>query len=485
MLDNNCFESIIRDLGKRRILVIGDIIRDRYIIGPVERISPEAPVPVLRIEKKLFSLGGAANAAENLIPFGVNVFMCGVVGEDEQGFAVLDELKSKGIDTSGIIKSPERPTSVKTRIIANNQQLLRLDEEDLSPLSDEDESFIISAVGKLVHDVDGVIISDYGKGVVSARLVAETVKLASDAGVKVTVDPKGLDYSKYRGVSALTPNRNEAETASGMPGAPLDRIAGEIKKKTGYEYLLITLGPEGMYLDQSLQPAAQIKSRAREVYDVTGAGDTVIALFSAALFSGYSAAESAEFANIAAGIVVGKKGSAVTNPMEMTGWFSPYSFLSGQKIKNRQEIDEICTSLRNNGKKIVFTNGCFDLLHFGHIRYLSKAKEKGDILVVGINSDESVKRLKGENRPLLSEKERGGILSALECIDFVTVFEEDTPLEIISGIVPDVLAKGGDYKAEDVVGKDFVENHGGKVEIIPFVEGFSTTGLINEIKRKF
>ncbi len=485
MLDSCTLNAVISSIKNKKILVIGDIIRDCYITGPVERLSPEAPVPVLKIEKRTYSLGGAANAAENLVSFGVKTFICGALGCDEQGIQSLKELERKGINTSAVVTLSERPTSVKTRIIAHNQQLLRLDEENISPLSPENEQEIFSKLEKLIPEMDGVIISDYGKGVVTPLLVTKVVELTSASAIKVTVDPKGGDYSKYKGVFALTPNRNEAEEASSGTSHDLAIISEELMADSSCEILLITLGPEGMYLSEQNKKPVHIKSYAREVFDVTGAGDTVIALFSASLFAGIDRVWAADFANIAAAVVVGKKGSAVTSPEEVVSSVSPYSFLAERKIRTCEEMSSLCKKIREQGQKIVFTNGCFDLLHVGHIKYLASAREKGDILVVGLNSDLSVKRLKGENRPLLSEKERSSILAALECVDFVVIFDDNTPLNLIGSILPDVLVKGGDYAPDEVVGKEVVEQNGGRVEIIPFVDGFSTSRIIEDIRKKF
>lgn len=504
---------------KPSILVIGDLILDHYIWGQCERISPEAPVQVIEVAKETLNLGGACNVANNLVALECEVFICGMVGKDEAGTKLKETLESLHIHTQGIYYNLNRPTTQKSRIIAAHQQVIRVDREDKSPISQEGEEFILNFAKTLIesHKIDCIILSDYQKGVLSENLTQNLIKIAKDSKLKILIDPKGKDYSKYKGATLLTPNKKEAKEATGIQivdDSTLLLALQNLKKSCNLEYSLITLSEDGIgILDDKLHKLPTI---AKEVFDVTGAGDTVIAALAFMLAQNEDILSSIQFANAAAAVVVGKIGSAVATKQEIFSYLQDNHLLDTlsleffkvfkenpntqflphlQRISQKQKpiapssklinqntfssFLEFLGTLKQQDFKIVFTNGCFDILHFGHISYLNQARALGDLLIVGLNSDNSIKRLKGKDRPINSQEDRAALLCALECVDFVIIFDEDTPLELIKAIQPHFLAKGADYQGKEVVGSEFAK----KLCLIDFVEGKSTTNTIQKIKK--
>ncbi|AXP08365.1 D-glycero-beta-D-manno-heptose-7-phosphate kinase [Campylobacter hepaticus] len=452
---------------KPKILVVGDFMVDNYIWCDCSRVSPEAPVLVAKTLKEDKRLGGAANVYINLQSLGAEVFSLGVVGDDEGGDFLKKNLKGKFLTQKG------RKTPFKNRIMARNQQVLRLDEEDISVILLENE--LIALFNEEIKDFTAVVLSDYAKGVLTPKVCKAMIKKANALNIPILVDPKGNDFSKYNGATLLTPNKKEALQAlkfDNLEGENLEKGIKKLKDNFSLRYSIITLSEAGIaFFDESLHI---VPAKALEVYDVTGAGDSVIAVLAFCLANGIEILKACEIANEAAAVVVSKIGSVSVSFDEIQS-LKQMNF--EKKIKNREELLKI---LKQNTKKVVFTNGCFDIVHFGHIKYLEKAKRLGDILVVGLNSDSSVKRLKGEKRPINSQFQRACMLAAFYFVDFVVIFEEDTPLELISFLKPDILVKGADYKDKDIIGSNLVS----KVELIDFEEGFSTSNIIKQIKDK-
>lgn len=487
-MDRKTVESLFNHIASIRCLVIGDLMLDEYLWGKAERISPEAPVQVVDVLREELRLGGAGNVVNNLAALGAQVSVCSVVGEDDNGWSLLKIFNRRGVATDAIFRDQTRRTSRKTRVVAANQQIVRIDRESRNPLSAESERQVCDWLALNAAGFNVILLSDYQKGVLTPTVISAATSAAAAAGIPVLVDPKGSDYGRYHGATILTPNRKEAEAAAGIAirdSESLEQAAARIMATAGLEHLLITRSEEGMSLFSRTEPVTHIPTVAREVFDVSGAGDTVLASLAIGLASGMGMAESARLANIAAGIAVGKLGTSTVSPAEIINAVAVTHSDSDAKIKNRDVLTALITAERKRGKRVVFTNGCFDLLHAGHVKYLQQARRLGDLLVLGLNSDASVRRLKGENRPLIGEEERAHILAALDCIDYVTIFDEDTPLELIKALKPHILVKGGDYTPEGVVGKDIVEAHGGRVELITFVDGKSTTNIIERILERY
>jgi len=416
------------------------------------------------------------------------VSVCSVIGEDGNGRSLLDDFNQRAVAVDGIFSDPARRTSRKTRVVASNQQIVRIDRESRDPLSVEMEGRVCSWITANAATFNVILLSDYLKGVLTPRVIASVVAAACPTAIPVLVDPKGTDFSRYHGVTILTPNRKEAEAAAGIPirdTESLGQAAALIMKRVDLENLLITRSEEGMSLFSRSGEAVHIPTVAREVFDVSGAGDTVLASLALGVAAGLGMAEAALLANIAAGIAVGKLGTSTVSPAEIINAVALTHSDSDSKIKHLDVLTAIITAEKARGKRVVFTNGCFDLLHAGHVKYLQKARQLGDLLVLGLNSDASVRRLKGELRPLIGEDERAHILAALDCIDYVVIFDEDTPLELITALKPDILAKGGDYTVDRVVGKEMVEAYGGRVELVTFVDGKSTTSIIERILERY
>ena len=467
----------LKKLSEGNVLVFGDIILDRYLSGTVDRVSPEAPVPVLRPHKEETRLGGAANVALNLSSLDCKVTLIGALGKDAAAGQVTKLLKKNKIKTA--LTKSLHPTISKLRILASQQQLLRIDNEE--EFSDEDWQSSLSQFKKHVSlDKNKVlIISDYDKG--TLKNIPSLISVAKKKNKLVLVDPKGKDFGKYKGADVVTPNLSEFEDVVGKIKSEnnLTKKGKDLIKTLNLKSLLITRGSEGMTLLESKNGKivrSDFPTKAQDVFDVSGAGDTVIASIAAGLASGFTLSDSIKLANIAAGIVVGKLGTSSVTQGEISPFFSDsHSHIEIQDIKN------ISKDLHTEEKRIVFTNGCFDILHAGHVEYLEAAKALGDVLIVGINSDRSVKLLKGKDRPINELDHRSKVLGSLKCVDKVVVFNDKTPLNLIKAVKPDVLVKGGDYKVKEIVGYKEVIAHGGTVVTIDLVEGLSTSKIISKL----
>jgi len=466
-----------------RILVVGDIMVDRYIHGEVERISPEAPVPVIRHAQRYERAGGAANVAMNLAGLGCEAVLAGFWGHDTEQAELKALLDRGGVDTVGVVTS-SLPTISKTRIVGRMQQLLRLDIESRETPPEEEMARLIERVTSLVDKVHAVILSDYAKGALSRAVCESVIRAAREKGIPVLADPKSPDLSKYSGATTVCPNLGELALATGISSHQVEALldAGQ-RQVTQHSlgFLTVTMSEKGISV---LWPDRRFHSpaRAREVFDVSGAGDTVIATLGAALAGGLQVETAVDLANLAAGIVVGKMGTVPIAQHELIAALTPSTGLTaGEKILDRERISRRVAEWRASGETIVFTNGCFDLLHVGHITLLEDCRRFGTKLVLGLNADSSVCRLKGPTRPIVGERERARVMAALAAVDAVVLFEEDTPLELIRALKPNVLVKGGDYTIETVVGHEDVIAYGGRVEIVPTVEGFSTTNIVKKL----
>ena len=466
--------------AKPKLLVIGDLMIDHYLWGQTQRISPEAPVPVVDVHRESEVLGGAGNVVNNLVALGAQVAVASAIGPDENGRRLRRMLEDLGVETSAVLEESGRRTTRKSRVIASHQQVIRFDSESRQGLLPETEEALLEKIEAQIGRCDTVLLSDYGKGVLTERFTQEVIALARRHGVRVMVDPKGTDYSKYRGATAITPNRKEASEATGIAitdEASLREAGFRLREELELERAIITLSEEGMAIFG--EEMRVIPTVAKEVYDVTGAGDTVIATLGFVRAAGGTIDEAARIANAAAAVVVGKLGSATASWEEILAYEkSLEGSESPRRILEREELARRVHRLKSEGKKVVFTNGCFDILHRGHVSYLEKAKSFGDVLIVGLNSDASVRRLKGAQRPVNSQEDRAYLLAALEAVDYVTIFDEDTPYELIETLRPDILVKGADYEGKEVVGSDLVE----ETRLVEFVPGRSTTGLIEKIR---
>lgn len=465
---------------KPNILVIGDLMIDHYLWGKTDRISPEAPVQVIEVEKETKVLGGAGNVVNNLKALGSNVIVMSVIGDDEISKELTDMLDTIEVQHF-LISEKDRKTTKKSRIIASAQQIVRYDNESKNEIAKTSQESIIDKIEELQNNFDLIIISDYGKGVITDSLMAKISHFSDGKNLKVLVDPKGDDYSKYQNSFLLTPNKKEAELATNIKIEDNDSLflaLTELKRIANLQVPMITLSEDGIaILDQNNQ--VKIKPTVvREVFDVTGAGDTVIASLGYCLAKDIDIESSMEFANLAAGVVVGKIGSATATLEEIEEYKSSLHKSSIEShIKSFDEIAKTIERLKKQKKKIVFTNGCFDILHRGHVHYLDVAKSYGDVLILGLNSDSSVRELKGPTRPINNEDDRAFVLAALESVDYVVKFTEDTPYELIKIVEPDILVKGGDYEGKEVVGSDIAK----EVRLVEFVDGKSTTKTIEKI----
>lgn len=470
----------------KRFLVIGDVMVDKYFYGSVERVSPEAPVPVFKYGSEKNILGGAANVATNLVAINQEVSLMSCVGADTNGEvecpdtngrAVMDLLSEVGIDSEMLMSEIGRQTTTKSRYVSGNQQLLRVDDETTKELSVVNQDKLLSLFEKRIEEFDLILLSDYLKGVLSYNFTQKIIAIAKAHNKKVLVDVKDKCVQKYRGAYLLKPNRKELYELSGCSVDTIDDVIKAmhtLKAKAECQCVLATLSGDGMaFLDENNNVTLQTCDR-RKVYDVTGAGDTAFAYIAVALANGYMAKEVLKLANTASSIKITKAGTSVVSVDEIVNEL----YHDANKIQMLSELVNVIKE--KQGKRVVFTNGCFDILHLGHVRYLKEAKAMGDILIVGLNSDASVKRLKGESRPINSEKNRAAMLAEMDFIDYIVIFEEDTPYEVIKAIEPDILVKGGDYNPDDIVGGDIVKGKGGQVLTIPLVEGQSTTNIISK-----
>jgi D-beta-D-heptose 7-phosphate kinase/D-beta-D-heptose 1-phosphate adenosyltransferase len=466
-----------------KVLVVGDLMLDRYILGDVDRISPEAPVPVLRHVQRYERPGGAANVAMNLAGLGCQTLLAGFWGNDAEKAELAAFLEEAKIDTASVV-STALPTISKTRIVGRRQQLLRLDIESREQPSVVDRQRLLERVEQLVSKVHAIVLSDYAKGVLTRELCEAVIRAGRTAGIPVLADPKTPDFSKYSGATMVCPNLSELAAATGVVAHEMEAllVAGEEQRKEHeLEFLCVTMSEKGIRV-LSEHGAHHSPARAREVFDVSGAGDTVIATLAASLAGGLKVETAVELANLAAGIVVGKVGTVPIAQHELIAALTPSSGVRfGEKILDGERLARRIAEWRAAGETIVFTNGCFDLLHVGHVTLLEECHRFGSKLVLGLNSDASVQRLKGPTRPVVGERERARVMAALAAVDAVVLFDEDTPLELIVAVNPDVLVKGGDYKVETVVGHEVVLAAGGRVEIVATVEGFSTTNLVKKL----
>lgn len=477
--------------ANNRIMIAGDIMLDSYHFGKVERISPEAPVPVfLEMGREKYVPGGAANVAVNIAAIGIETLLCSVIGEDESGSKLVALLNNSGVLTDYVVTDKERMTTTKLRYIGpNNQQIMRADAEKTDELSDE---LLNVLLGKLKDQISGcglLVLSDYKKGFLSEKVTQRFIELGKEFDIPVVIDVKEKNIEKYRGATLLKPNRKELSVITGLKTDTKDKTiaaATWLCATAEVQYVLTTLGAEGMILVSREGLIEDVQSTTREVFDVTGAGDTSIAYLAAELVKGTEIKEAVKIANYAAGVQVSKVGTSIVYPDEVAEAMREDNGATDSKILDSYMNSGLSVIERRHksGKKIVFTNGCFDILHIGHISYLRKARLLGDILVVGVNSDASVKRLKGAERPVNPLNDRLEMLAALDFVDYVIPFEEDTPLKLIEAIVPDVLVKGGDYQPENIVGAKEVISSGGEVRVIPFVEGHSTSEIIEKIQKR-
>jgi D-beta-D-heptose 7-phosphate kinase/D-beta-D-heptose 1-phosphate adenosyltransferase len=481
--NNENIANALRDgFGHKRVLVVGDLMLDQYIWGSVERISPEAPVPILNPGRKATRAGGAGNVALNLAGLGLDVIVAGYSGDDEHGEQLLQLLQEGGADTSAMTMLSDRPTITKTRVLAGHQHVLRVDTEDLSDIDATDRDRLFKAIiAKL--PVDAIILSDYAKGALTLRLCQRLTEVARESGTPVLVDPKAADFSKYSGASVLTPNLNELARAAGSQAREIDYLieaARTLVDQIGLQFLIVTRGADGMTLvdkDRTIHSPA----KAREVFDVSGAGDTVIASIAAAMLGKLDYTDMLHMANMAAGFVVGRVGTVAIGKNSLMRALHAEEQALSESVYRLDELLLLVEDWRNREQSIVFTNGCFDIVHAGHVTFLHKAAREGDKLIVGINTDASVRALKGDMRPINGEDDRACIIAALAAVDAVILFDEETPLELIKTLSPDVLVKGSDYRKEEVVGASEVESYGGRVVLVPIVQGKSTSDLVRKI----
>ena len=464
-------------MAKRvKILVVGDLMLDHYIWGSCERISPEAPVQVVKINNETYTLGGAGNVVRNLLSLGANVSVASVLGDDEAGKKIKEKLAELNVKDELILTEKGRESSIKSRIMASHQQVVRIDKESVVKINLEDE--LVLKIKENLANFKAVLLSDYGKGVLSEKVCQEIINECVRLNIPVLIDPKGSDYSKYKNATLLTPNKKEASEATNLKikdKAELEKAIKQLKDELNLTYSIITISEEGIALyDDRLHIFA---AKAKEVFDVTGAGDTVLATLGYMLANGADIKEAIKIANLAAAVVVAKIGSATASFSEIEQLLnSSFGANFEHKLKSVDELEEILS--QKGKKKVVFTNGCFDILHAGHVSYLAKAREFGDILVVGLNSDASVRALKGDARPVNAQADRATVLAALGAVDYVTIFDELTPLNLIEKLRPDVLVKGADYEGKEVVGSGVVKD----VRLVEFVAGKSTSATIKRIK---
>ncbi len=479
----------IEAFGSPRIALIGDFMLDRYVYGDTERISPEAPVPVLNTVRQESRAGGAGNVAANILSLGGTVATIGVVGQDPPGEELMRLLAAAGAETSNMLRFAGRPTTVKTRFVGlaqhrHAQQMFRVDTEVNTPAPESVLGSLHGAVrSQLNQGASVLVLQDYNKGLLTDAGTPQIIADARQAGRLVLVDPARIgDYRRYRGATLLTPNRYEAELASGVKitdDAALEHAARRIIAIAHVNAVVITLDKEGAYLREESGKGRRIPTRPRAVYDVTGAGDAVLAMLAVALGEGCPYDQAVALANVMGGLEVERPGVVAISKEEVLDELRRMIGLRGGKVMNRKRLAEEVARRRQRGETIVFTNGCFDLLHMGHIRHLRQARELGSCLIVAVNSDESVRRLKGPQRPVIGQAERAEMLGALECVDYVTVFDEDTPEPLLDILKPDILVKGG--TTASVVGKKLVEGYGGRVLTLELVDGLSTTTIINRI----
>lgn len=485
MQNNTIYRYLTEELQSLKIAVLGDVMVDRYIFGEVNRISPESPVPVTLVKKSTEVLGGAANVANNLAHLECQVFLGGLAGKDNHSTLLHEMLSQNRINGEGVLCEAHRQTTTKTRIVGGKQQMMRLDFEEVKACDDVEEQRLLAWLhGMIEGGLQGLVISDYGKGVCTTSLLKKSIELAKAKGITIIVDPKGSDWEKYNGATCITPNVKELSEAVGYAVPNEDEYivaAGrQLLEKFDFEFIISTRSEKGITVIHRDGRIWHSQATQQEVYDVSGAGDTVVAMMITALVAGLSMRAALLVANAGAGIVVSKVGTYPIHRKELLDLWDEVrhrkSALSG--IYTYAEMEQLVRKWQDKGEVVVFTNGCFDILHRGHLTYLKEAAGLGDHLIVALNSDESVKRLKGESRPINDEGDRSLLMSTLGFVDGVVIFKEDTPRELLAQLRPNILVKGGDYAPEDVIGRESVD----EVRILPFKEGYSTTGIINKIK---
>lgn len=483
MLTQGDVARLLERLGELRLLVLGDVMLDEYLVGDVGRTSPEAPVPVVKVGKERQGLGGAANVANLARALGARVDLFGIVGRDGAGDRFLAACSEAGIDASNVLTIEGRPTTRKLRVLAQHQQVLRVDWEEQRPIGEEyADEVLVRLRGSEAPDV--MVISDYAKGFLSRRVLEGAIRQGREWRIPILVDPKYADLSRYRGATVIKANLKEFEAAVGHPAMHdleqmLRRESASLLKTTEAEALVVTLSERGLALFPRQGEPLFVPASVQDVYDVSGAGDAVITVLALSLALGVEIQAAVRLANEAAGVAVGKSGVAVVEPAELAARFVHGT---SDKVISREELANRVAWWRVQKQRVVFTNGCFDLLHVGHLHLLREAARQGDVLLVAVNSDDSVRRLKGEGRPLISAAERCALLAALDCVDAVVVFDEDTPRELLRQVRPDVLAKGADYSVDEVVGHNMIRESGGTVVLIPLVPDRSTSKLLQRIR---
>lgn len=477
--------EVLAALGTPRLVVVGDLMLDRYVTGVVERISPEAPIQVLREESESERLGGAASVAADVAALGADVTLVGVVGDDAAAARLPALARALGVHLAAVPEAGRR-TTIKTRHLARShagaQQVLRVDTETVAPLARDAEDAVLARLAAVLPGAAGILVSDYAKGLLTPRVLERLVGHGRRAGIPVVVDPKGDAFERYRGATCITPNRSEARRAAGVDvvGSAAEEAAERLLAATGVDFVLVTLDRDGMYLKVGSARGVHIPTSPREVFDVTGAGDMVLAVLAMGLASGATPLEAAALANVAAGLEVEHVGVVPITRSEIAARLASEG-RGGSKQVVRADLAALLQRERAAGRRIVFTNGCYDVLHAGHVRFLTAARSHGDVLVLGLNGDASVRRLKGPSRPVNAVGDRLEVLSALSMVDHVVVFDEDTPETLIREVQPDVLVKGEDWAQKGVVGRDVVEARGGKVVLVPLLEGRSTTRTLERL----
>lgn len=473
---------IIEKFSDVKVLCLGDVMVDHFIHGAIERISPESPVPVLRTGASQTYPGGAANVARNIAALGGRCTLISVVGADDAARTLRADIRAISGIRAEFVEDTQRCTIEKKRFVAQNQQVLRVDTEDTAPISDSDAEKVLAILAVAMGEHDILVLSDYAKGVLTDAVISKAIKLARDRGLKIVVDPKSPALSRYHGASVITPNSREIAAATGIDPSSSDeaaeRAAAQAVTQAGVEAVVLTRAEKGMMLARSGEPALQIKSDVREVFDVAGAGDTVIATLALMLGAGGDLESAARVSNIAAGIAVGRRGTSVVSQSDLLEALTRRAEHSAVSILSRSELSRRVDTWKRDGLTVGFTNGCFDILHVGHIRLMEFARANCDRLIVATNSDASVRRLKGEGRPINSQADRAEVLAALTTVDAVIVFDQDTPKALIDSLVPDVLIKGADYEIGEIVGADTVTKHGGKVLRFTLVEGKSSSKVL-------
>ncbi len=473
---------VVPDYSNARVLVVGDVMLDRYWSGPVPRISPEAPVPVVRVQRNEERPGGAANVALNLAALGARTRLIGVVGDDEPARVLGNKLAEAGV-TGHFLVAQKLPTITKLRVLSRNQQLIRLDfEEALDHAGAFDAGELLARLSEALADTDVVVLSDYAKGTLATA--ADLIAAARKAGKPVIVDPKGQDFSRYAGATCITPNLGELAVVTGPLRSEQELVAraDDLRHRLNLGAVLVTRSEQGMSLIQDGREPLHFPTEAREVFDVTGAGDTVVAVLAASLAAGQDLTQASRLANFGAGVVVGKLGTSTVSPGELLRAVRR-QHADDAGVMDEETLLARVAEARAHGETVVMTNGCFDLLHVGHVKYLEAARRMGDVLIVAVNTDDSVRRLKGEGRPINPVEDRMRLLAALKCVDWVVPFDEDTPRELIAKVRPDILVKGGDYRPEDIAGYEEVIANGGRVEVLDFIDGYSSTAMIERAAR--